>query len=204
MKNRICYLICFCTLICISCKERRKNKSDIDVIFNSDTLEVAYTYWWPKSGPFIGLCGDEMSFVFSGTITQIEASNNDPGPLYVSQKAFIAIEAVYKIKDLGENSYQNQKYFVSDCFNNLGYQIGDKVLVVCYDYEGALSIPGDKSALKIKSFESPFITSIKKYIDFDQNPLKIKRDISLWKQKGLGEALKTNIYCKTEEVSPKN
>ena len=190
------YLIALLSFFAItSCKKSKRTKSDIDIEFTQDTLEVGYTYWWPESGPFLGQCGDELSLVFSGTITKLLEPNDDAGPLYNSQKGFIQIDEVYKFKDLGANTYANQQFFVSDCFEGLNLNVDDKVLVFCYDYENDLSIPGGKSILKLKSTDDPLITSIKKYIDSNQNPTKIKKDRKLWEQYGLGTALDRILEC---------
>ena len=178
-----------------ACNSRKKTKSNLEIEFVQDTLEVGYTYWWPQSGPFIGQCGDELSLVFSGTITDILEPTDEAGPLYKSQKGYIKIDQVYKIKDLGPNSYANQQFFVSDCFDGLELKKEDPVLVFCYDYENDLSIPGRQSVLKIDSLDNPLITSIKKYIDTDQNPSKIKKDIKLWKKHGLDDALEEVLEC---------
>lgn len=179
----------------VSCKKSKQDKSDIDIEFTQDTLAVGYTYWWPESGPFLGKCGDEFSLVFSGTVTDVLKPTDEAGPLYNSQKGYIKIDRVFKSKDLGAKSYANQQVFVSDCFDGLGLQKEDYVLVFCYDYENDLSIPGEKSILKIDALDDPLIISIKKYIDGDQNPAKIKKDIKLWEQHDLGAALKRILEC---------
>lgn len=182
----------------------KKSKSDIEIVFANDTLNIGYTYWWPESGPFIGNCGDELSLVFMGTITAMESPTDDPGPLYTSQRGTIEIAKVFKIKKLSENTYANQKFIATDCFHESGLNIGDKVLVICYDYEGAYSIPGGKSVLKIESFEDPLINSLRRYIDADENPVAIKNDLRLWAAQGMARALESIIDCRREINSEKN
>ncbi|RKR14671.1 hypothetical protein CLV91_0749 [Maribacter vaceletii] len=181
-----------------ACNSRKKGKSDIEVIFTPDTLNVGYTYWWPESGPFIGECSTELSLVFRGIVTELDEPTEEAGPLYTSQNGIIRIEQVYKIKDLGTNKYTNQNYFKSDCFNGLDLKIGDAVLVTCYDYEEDYTIPGNKSILKISGIEDSIITSIKKFIDKDQNPIKIRKDLKTWKKHKLDIALEKQIHCKKE------
>ncbi len=191
-------VIFFIAVSVVSCDLVKKSKSDIDVEFMLDTLDVGYTYWWPESGPFIGNCGQELSLVFSGTIKELKAPTNEAGPLYTPQKGIIAIEKVFKIKDIGENTYKNQRFFATDCFYKSGLGTGDKVLVVCYDYEDAYTIPGSGSLLKIDSFDDEAVTSIRKYIDTDENPEKIARDVGLWATYGHGRALEDLIACRKE------
>ena len=186
-------------LILTACNSKKKAKSDLDIEFTQDTLTVGYTYWWPESGPFIGQCGEELSLVFSGTITNIHEPSDEAGPLYTSQKGYIQIDRVFKIKDLGSKGFRNQQFFVSDCFNGMGLKKDDTVLVFCYDYENALSIPGEHSILKIATLDDPLIDSIKKYIDENQNSSKIKKDLKLWEKHGLGSALQKIMEC--EEFS---
>lgn len=183
---------------CSACTNKKNSKSDFDIEFTQDTLEVGYTYWWSESGPFIGQCGEELQLVFSGTITDINAPTDEAGPLYTSQKGIIEIDRVFKINDFEGQAYTSQQYFSSDCFNNLNLQKGDHVLVSCFEYENALSIPGNSSILKIESLEGPYIKSIKKYIDADQNALKLKKDLKLWKKAGLAENLSQIIECAKE------
>lgn len=182
----------------ISCELGTKSKSELELVFTQDTIDVGYTYWWPQSGPFIGGCGEELSLVFSGVITELKDPTDDPGPLYVSQKGIIEIDKVFKIKELEQKTYANQKFFATDCFNKSGLKVGDTVLVSCYDYEDDYSIPGGRSILKIKSFDDPAIKSIRKYIDTDQDPYELKDDIGLWATHGLGRALEEVIKCKEE------
>ncbi|WP_373516366.1 hypothetical protein [Pricia sp.] len=167
-----------------------------------DTLDVGYTYWWPESGPFIGNCGQELSLVFSGTIKELEAPTNEAGPLYTPQKGIIAVEKVFKIKELGENTYKNQRFFVTDCFYKSGLGTGDKVLVICYDYEGHYTIPGSGSILKIDSFDDEAVASIRKYIDTDEDPEEIGKDVGLWATYGHGRALEDLIECRKEIENP--
>ena len=185
-----------------SCDLIKKSKSDIEVAFVLDTLDVGYTYWWPQAGPFIGNCGQELSLVFSGTITKLKAPTNEAGPLYTPQRGVIAIEQVFKIKELDEHTYKNQKFFTTDCFFESGLGTGDKVLVVCYDYEDEYTIPGSGSLMKIDDFEGEAITSIRKYIDADQNPKKIEKDVGLWATYGHGRALEDLIACHKEIENP--
>ena len=174
----------------------KTSKSDIAVIFTPDTLDVGYTYWWTQSGPFIGDCGDEISLVFSGIVRALQKPTDDPGPLYTSQEGIIEIDKIFKIKALRENSYANQKFFSTDCFFGQGLKVGDTVLIFCYDYEGAYSIPGGKSVLKISSYEDPLIGSLKKYFDSEEDPIKLKSDLDLWATHGLDRALEGVISCR--------
>lgn len=178
-----------------SCNKSKPTKSDLEIAFTQDTLAVGYTYWWPETGPFLGLCGDELSLVFSGTVTEILEPTDEAGPLYTSQKGYIRIDRVFKVKELGPNTYANQQYFVSDCFDGLDLKKDDHVLVFCYDYEKDLSIPGRKSIVRINTLDDPLITSIKKYIDGDQNPKKIKMDMKLWGEYGLDGPLRRILEC---------
>lgn len=176
----------------------KNSKSDIEIEFVQDSLNVGYTYWWPESGPFIGMCGDEISLVFSGTVIHLEQPNDAAGPLYISQNGTIEINRVYKIKDLDESNYANQKFITSDCFDGLELNKGDEVLVFCYDFENDYTLPGANSIIKITDFDDPLITSIRRYIDTDQNALKIKKDIGLWAKAGHGRKLQEIIKCAEE------
>ncbi|MBT8300204.1 MAG: hypothetical protein KJO63_02635 [Maribacter sp.] len=195
MTRQLLFMAGVALISLFSCKRSKQAKSDIAIEFTQDTLTVGYTYWWPESGPFIGQCGDELSLVFSGTITDILAPTEEAGPLYKSQKGYIKIDRVFKIKDLGAKGYANQQFFVSDCFDGLELKKDDLVLVFCYDYENDLSIPGGQSIIKIDALDNPLITSIKSYIDADQNSSKIKKDMKLWAKYGLDTALKKMIQC---------
>lgn len=178
----------------ISCTGK-KSKSDIAVEFVPDTLQVGYTYWWSESGPFLGQCGDELSLVFSGTLTDLRPPTEDAGPLYTSQKGTIEINRVFKIKELEDQTYANQKFILTDCFNGLTLSAGDQVLVFCYDYEGGYTLPGNQSILKISGPDDPLIKSIRTYIDSGQKATTLEEDVGLWAQKGLGRKLQDIIGC---------
>jgi hypothetical protein len=184
-----------------------KNKQDT-AKNNSDTLRVAYTYWWPSGGPFIGLCGDAYSLVFTGTVMKVNKPST-PNPengentsvSYTAQSGLIKIKDI-KVKNplkeghnkhLGKN-YNGESYFKSDCFYDLQLKEGDKVIVFVYSYEGEYSIPRN-SIVKIKSFEDPIVLSIEKYILNNQDPLVIRADTSLWREHGFGSSLKQIIEC---------
>lgn len=175
--------------------QSRKSKSDIEISFIQDTLDIGYTYWWPQSGPFVGNCGEELSLVFAGILTELEKPNKNAGPLYTVQEGIIEIERVFKIKEIGINSYANQKFVRTDCFYDLGITVGDTVLVSCYEFEDAYSIPGGKSILKIRSFDDPIVTSLRNFIDSDQNPVKLKKDSLLWRTFELDKDLSRIIAC---------
>lgn len=178
--------------------QSRKSKSDIEISFIQDTLDIGYTYWWPQSGPFVGNCGEELSLVFAGIITELEKPNKNAGPLYTVQEGIIEIERVFKIKEIGINSYANQKFVRTDCFYDLGITVGDTVLVSCYEFEDAYSIPGGKSILKIRSFDDPIVTSLRNFIDSDQNPVKLKKDSLLWRTFELDKDLSRIIACREQ------
>lgn len=191
-----CYSICsLLSLVIIAACNTPKSKSDIEIEFTQDTLEVGYTYWWEDSGPFIGYCGKEYSLVFIGTVSHLDPPTNKAEPLYISQKGTIELEKVLKINNPDTKSYSNQKYFVSDCFNGLELSIGDQVLVFCYEYEDNFSIPGKRSIINISGFEHPLVASTKTYIDADQNPLQIQKDTTLWSAYGFGAQLEQHIRC---------
>ncbi len=179
----------------ISCTNK-KSKSDIEIVFTQDTLQLGYTYWWNKAGPFIGNCGEELALVFEGVITTMKEPTNDPGPLYTAQKGLIEIEKVYKIKDLEDRTFKGQKIIGTDCFYESGLAVGDQVLVFCYEYEGEYTIPGKNSIIKIEAFDFETIASARAYIDADQDPKAIKNDIVVWKKHGLDKDLIQILDCK--------
>lgn len=174
-------------------------------LLGSDTLNVSYTYWWPSGGPFIGLCGDPYSFVFTGTVTKLY-----PPFQYKSSSEVLLQKGVIKINDIKYKgspekdprkslgyTYSNEHYFSSDCFYDLNLKEGDKVVVFIYSYEGEYSIPA-KSILKLESFTDPILTSLEKYIKSNQDALAIKDDINSWKKYNLDKALEQIIDCKIE------
>ncbi len=201
LKHYALYIISLLLFITSACNSP-KSKSDSDIVFTQDTLNVGYTYWWDDSGPFIGYCGEEKyTLVFTGTLNYLENPTNVAGPLYTAQKGIIELENVFKIKDPESNAYDNQKFFVSDCFAGLGLSVGDQVLVFCYEYEGDFCISGKRSIIKIDGVDHPLVTSTKAYIDADQNPMKIIKDTTLWSAYGFGDELVQHIRCRENSES---
>ena len=198
MHTKLLYVLVFFGTLLISSCSTIKNKRAKGINFVQDTLQVGYTYWWPDSGPFIGNCGDEIALAFTGTIVNLEKPTALDSSLYTPQKGSIAIKNVLKIKELGVNTYANQKFFTTDCFHNLDVKVGDKVIVYCYDYEGDYSIPGRKSILKIDAFNSPIVTSTKTYLENNQDPFSIEKDMALWATYNLTENLEQIIVCAKE------
>lgn len=161
----------------------------------ADTLYVGYTYWWPESGPFIGTCGIPYALVFTGLVQSMGASETAPTGLYSSKPGVIEIEEILKLEGVGKATYSGQKIFVSDCFEHADVEVGDTVLVFCYEYEGSVSIPGSDSILKIEGLADPAVTSIKKYVAAGQEASAIADDIPMWEERGLGAALRQIIAC---------
>ena len=174
-----------------------------NTIKKSDTLDIGYTYWWPASGPFIGLCGEPYSLVFLGELVNIEKSKKSENSLYTSQKGKVEIKNIIVKKDLKKEKYNNEKFFTSNSFYDSKLKIGDKVIVFIYEYQGHFSIPGKDSIIKIDKFDSPIVNSIKKYIKSGQNPLSIKDDINLWTKYGFGKSLKEVIECQEHFLKKK-
>ncbi|MFC4095928.1 hypothetical protein [Euzebyella saccharophila] len=187
-------LFCF-TLFLGSCKEKRQ-KSDLEITFSQDTLHLGYTYWWDESGPFIGYCGTPHTLIAMGSIVQMDAPNDDAGPLYTSQKGSIQLEKVFLINNPKKNAYHQHGYLNTDCFYKSGLKIGDKVLVFCYEYDDELIIPGQESIIPIGDWNHPLVNSTKTFIDKDENPLKIEKDTTLWEAYGHGTSLKRIIECR--------
>lgn len=187
-------------------QEPTKGKS---ATLHTDTLDIAYTYWQPSGGPFIGMCGHVYSLVFTGTVTKISkpskpvtSSSDTTTVLYTPQEGVIEINDI-KLKHAPEAGFEKypvdgggrKKYFKSDCFYDLELKEGDKVLVFVYDYEEAYSISGN-SILKIENFDDPVVLSTEKYIKYRQDPLFIQTDINIWGKYGLDKALKQMIDCR--------
>ncbi|WP_211059775.1 hypothetical protein [Aquimarina sp. MMG015] len=189
-------LMCLLCFLGLSCNTKSKNLEKVSSIETKveDTLAIGYTYWWPQNGPFIGNCGEKYSLVFLGTINEIYKKTEKEQ--YESQTGIVRIDEVLLSKELKNSSYQEETYVSSDCFANVDVKKGDKVIVFCYEYEGSNSIPGGKSILKISEGNDPIVTSIKRYIQSDQNPLSIEDDVHIWEEIELGSELRQIISCK--------
>ncbi|WP_159092306.1 hypothetical protein [Aquimarina sp. Aq107] len=189
-------LMCLLCFLGLSCNTKSKNLEKVSSIETKveDTLAIGYTYWWPQNGPFIGNCGEKYSLVFLGTINEIYKKTEKEQ--YGSQTGIVRIDEVLLSKELKNSSYQEETYVSSDCFANVDVKKGDKVIVFCYEYEGSNSIPGGKSILKINDGNDPIVTSIKRYIQSDQNPRSIEDDVHIWDKIELGSELRQIISCK--------
>ncbi|WP_035086080.1 hypothetical protein [Aquimarina latercula] len=189
-------LMCLLCFLGLSCNTKSKNLEKVSSIETKveDTLAIGYTYWWPQNGPFIGNCGEKYSLVFQGTINEIYKKTEKEQ--YEFQTGIVRIDEVLLSKELKNSSYQEETYVSSDCFANVDVKKGDKVIVFCYEYEGSNSIPGGKSILKISEGNDPIVTSIKRYIQSDQNPLSIEDDVHIWEEIELGSELRQIISCK--------
>ncbi|MFK8104880.1 MAG: hypothetical protein AB8G15_20345 [Saprospiraceae bacterium] len=165
--------------------------------FKEDSLSIAYTYWWPASGPFIGMCGDQYSLVVTGTITALAAKQ--PQENFVAQRGTITLHEKIWSQATAQQKYQGEKFMVADAFAKTGVELGDKVLVFIYAYEGVYALPGGKSILKIEQFDGPEVQAIRKYIAAEQNPLVLQNDLELWAKYQLDEALQTIIDCRLSQ-----
>jgi len=193
-------VLCFCASFILSSCSTKKSKSEIEVIFSRDTLAIGYTYWWSQTAPFNGNCEDSHSLVFTGTIKDIAAVNDTSGPLYESQEGIIEIERLYKIKDIGANIYAEQKFIRTDCFFESNLKEGDTVLVFCYDYEDAYTIPGKECIVKIKGFDDALIKSVRKYIDANDDLTALRKDTEVWDAVGLGTAVENGLVACKEDA----
>ncbi len=162
-----------------------------------DSLNIAYTYWWPASGPFVGMCGERYALVVSGTVTALDAIQ--PQANFVKQRGTITLHEKLWSEATAQQKYQAEKFIVSDAFAKTGLGLGDKVLVFSYRYEGAYALPGGKSILKIDQFDGPEVQSIRKYLAAKQNPLVLQNDLGLWKKHQLDEALQRIIDCRLSQ-----
>ncbi|MFD2604480.1 hypothetical protein ACFSSG_03220 [Euzebyella marina] len=192
------YVFCLLAVAYIFSCKKKTAKSDIEIVFTQDTLQIPYTYWWDEAGPFIGYCGEPYSLVFTGVLTHLEAADEKAGPLYTSQKGVIQLEKVLYINDEIEGKYASQRYVTMDSFHQLDLKVSDKVLVFCYDYENKVTIPGDKSIIKIGDYDHPLVESTKEYIDSGQNVLEIKKDSALWAAYGYCDSFKRILRCKED------
>jgi hypothetical protein len=192
-------------LVCITLPRCSQNIANN----KSYTFDVKYAYWWPSGGPFVGMCGDSYSLVFTGIITKINKpyipytiNNDSTAVLYTPQEGIIEINDI-KIsnppkkdnKNTPNNNIDNEKFFKSDCFYHLNLKEGDKVIVFVYSYEGEYCIPNN-SILKINDFDDPVVLSIENYIKNNQNPLFIKADTAIWSKYKLDSSLKQIIDCR--------
>lgn len=193
------FFVCFVLTRCS--QNTAKNKSD--------TFDVKYAYWWPSGGPFVGMCGDSYSLVFTGSITKINKpagsyliNKDSSAVLYTPQEGIIKINEIIvknppkkENKNTLNNNSGNEQYFKSDCFYHLNFEEGDKVIVFVYAYDGEYCIPNN-SILKINDFDDPVVLSIEKYIKNNQNPLFIKADTTIWSKYKLDGSLKQIIDCR--------
>lgn len=163
---------------------------------DTDTLYVGYTYWWPESGPFVGLCGTPYALAFTGIVKQLDATEKASNGIYNSRYGVIEIKELLKVDGVGKDVYRNQRFFASDCFENTGARVGELVLVFCYEYEDGISIPGGRSILRLDGLSDPLLESIKKFIAADQNPEAIAADFKLWESSGFGGMLEEMIECR--------
>ncbi|MBN2694760.1 hypothetical protein JXR93_08860 [bacterium] len=192
------------------------SKTEINIQDKKENIfNVPYTYWWPSGGPFISLCGEKYSMVFLGTVDDIEEPIQSDieeykkfEKLYIPQNGVIKVEEILVVNNIEKTKLSesikniinsnldknSELFFKSDCFYNSKLKKGDKTTVFIYFYEGDLSIPSN-SIIKIDSFNSDIVESIKTYIKNNQNPLSIKKDLKLWKRYSLDKALKENIEC---------
>ena len=176
----------FTTIACQSHKNTQKT------IVKSDTLDLGYMYWANDFTPF-GF-GSRYSLIILGTVTQIEnpteVSEDD---IYTSVEGHIVIEEVIldsKSHDRNMNSIGN---ISTDCFEGTNLSKGDQVLVFCVSYEGDYAITGKQSIIKIPAKDKRYITSIKKYINASYDPTVIEKDIDLWREVAVGNALENYI-----------
>ena len=128
--------------------------SQNEIIDDSNTINVGYTYWWPNADPLLNYSAEKCPLVFIGKLINLDKAiipKEDEAPV-ITQKGTIEIITIIKKEELPKQKFTGQKYFSTDCFYKSNLKIGDYVLVFCYAYEDMYCVPGKESILKISDY----------------------------------------------------
>lgn len=158
-----------------------------------DTLRIGYTYWWNSSEPIQGVFGNSYALIFSGLVKEIIPHDDgyEEDIIYDSQYGTIEVMEILHHKNLEKapngdwSTNKGRRYMTTDCFYNSGLKEGDKVLVFCFEYEGAYVIPGYRCIVKLDSWEDPFHDLITSYVEEGLNKDFILNFKETWIKKGL-------------------